>query len=102
MAAREAARLTPSIAQRRNMRSSEDKEGFKLLNKWNASGAEIRASFVTIGGKLNFSATGVIIGFDGDALRFTGAGFELFLDLSDAAFEHVGTVDSFKLAGLDP
>jgi hypothetical protein len=84
------------------MRSSEDKEGLRLLNKWNTSGAEIRASFATIGGNLSFSARGVVVIVGESGLRFTGAGFEMFVDLSGAAFERVGTVEIFKIAGLDP
>jgi hypothetical protein len=92
----------PHIAVRRNMRSSEDSEGFKLLNKWNTSGAEIGISFAGIGEKLSISGTGVIVAFDKEALRFTGAGFELFLELSGAAFDKVGTEEIFKRSGLDP
>jgi hypothetical protein len=84
------------------MRSSEDIEGFKLLNKWKNSGAEIQMSFTGIGAKLSISGTGVIVGSDSEVLRFSGAGFELVLDLSDVAFEHVGTEEIFRLAGLDP
>ncbi|HEY6766434.1 MAG TPA: hypothetical protein VI386_16880 [Candidatus Sulfotelmatobacter sp.] len=82
------------------MRSSEDNEGFELLRKWNASGAVTRVSFVGIGGNISLS-TGVVAAFDAKVLRFAGAGFELFLDMSDAAFEHVGTESIFKVAGLD-
>jgi len=83
------------------MRSSQDNEGFKLLNKWNTSAPPIRVSFNGIGNKLSLSATGVVAAFDGEGMRFAGAGFELILDLSDAAFGNVGTEEVFRAMGLD-
>lgn len=82
------------------MRSSED--GFRLLNKWKTNGAEIRLSFSGIDNKWSISGAGIIVGVDTETMRFTGAGFELFLDLRDADFENVGTEEVFRRLGLDP
>jgi hypothetical protein len=84
------------------MRSSIDSEGFTLLNNWNRQGPEIRGSFVGIGKKLEFRGAGKLTEFDEDGLRFTGAGFEFVVDLTEAAFERVATNKSLKAMGLDP
>lgn len=83
------------------MRSSEDNEGFALLKSWNTNPPEIRGSFEGIGKKFIFTGTGRVTDFDESALRFTGASFELILDLEDAAFENVATKKSLGRMGLD-
>jgi len=84
------------------MRSSMDSEGFTLLSNWNKQGPEIQGSFVGIGKKLEFRGTGILTEFSKDGLRFTGAGFEFVVDLTEAAFERVATNKSLKAMGLDP
>jgi len=80
------------------MRSSPDNEGFKLLSKWNTTELLIRVSFDGIQKRMLFRGTGQITKFDKDALRFTGAGFELILDLEDAGFNYTVTAER----GRDP
>jgi hypothetical protein len=84
------------------MRSSHDHEGFKLLEKWNTSRTEIHLSFNGLGNKLSLSGMGVVTAFDQGGFGFAGADFEFLLDLSDAAFENVGTDEAFSKRGLDP
>jgi len=84
------------------MRSSLDHEGFKLLEKWNTSRAAIHLSFSGLGNKLSLSGTGIVTAFDQGGMGFAGEGFEFLLDLSEAAFEHVGTHEAFRKRGLDP
>jgi hypothetical protein len=84
------------------MRSPEDKEGLALLNKWKAQPASIRFSFVGIGNRLEFSGSCSIIEAVEGTLRLEGAGFTLFLNLSDAAFERVGSRENIGAMGLDP
>jgi hypothetical protein len=85
-----------------NMRSSHDHEGFKLLEKWNTSRTEIHLSFSGLASKLSLSGTGIVTAFDQGGLGFAGSGFEFLLDLSEAAFENVGTHEAFRKRGLDP
>jgi hypothetical protein len=83
------------------MRSSVDSEGFTLLKSWKTHPPEIRGSFEGIGKKLMFTGLGTLTDFDETALRFTGASFELILDLRDAAFDNVATKKSLEAMGLD-
>ena len=84
------------------MRSSHDHEGFKLLSKWNSSRTAIHLSFNGLSNKLSLSGMGVLTAFDQGGLGFAGEEFEFLLDLSDAAFENVGTNEAFCKRGLDP
>ena len=84
------------------MDSSLDSSGFALLNNWNAQHASIRFSFVGIGKRLQFSADCVIAELRESELRLVGAGFSLFLDLTDATFEEVGSRETFAEMGLEP
>lgn len=59
-------------------------------------------SFKGIGDKLLISGSGVIVEFDNAGLRFSGPAFEVFVDLSDAAFNNVGTEEVFRRNDLDP
>ncbi|MGO9124916.1 MAG: hypothetical protein ACLP6G_08495 [Terriglobales bacterium] len=83
------------------MHSSLDSDGFRLLNKWKTNAAEVRVSFVGIGNKLLISGSAAIVELDSAVLRLSGAAFEVFIDLSGAAFGNVLTEETFRL-NFDP
>jgi len=84
------------------MRSLHDHEGFRLLNKWNTSRAEIHLTFNGQGNKLSLSGKGIVTAFDQGGMAFSGDGFEFLIDLSHAAFESVQTEEAVSKAGLNP
>jgi len=87
------------------MRSSQDNSGFKLLNKWKTKlestnkPTSVRLSFA---GVVSFTGVGVIVFFDKTELRVSGVGFDLTLDLNDAAFENTVSEEYLRSVGADP
>jgi len=84
------------------MRSPLDHEGFKLLDRWSASRAEIHLSFRGLDNRVSLTGVGVLIAFDQGGMGLAGGGFEFLLDLSEAAFEKVGSGEESRKRGLNP
>lgn len=87
------------------MRSSQDSPGFTLLSKWKTKlestnkPTSVRLSFA---GVVTFTGIGVIVFFDESELCVSGVGFDLSLDLEDAAFENSVSEESLRSRGADP
>jgi hypothetical protein len=91
--------------EKRNMRSSQDSAGIKLLNKWKTKlestnrPTSVRLSFT---GVVTFTGVGVIVFFDDSELRVSGVGFDLSLNLEDALFENTVSEEHLRSIGADP
>ena len=88
------------------MRSSNESEGFRLLNKLKTKSGSapipLRITFAGILIPVNFSGIGSISAFDDVRLKISGDGFEIGFDLRDAAFGNTATAEGLRAIGVDP